>query len=134
MVDNNVQLPDEYDQIYHDLEPFWGIEPADLIQIHNENEEKMDSYTLGKNESSGPVEVLTYAITEGRYKELIVGSKGILELFRMFEEHLPPFRMTMYPHDVPRRLSDYYVKEAVLEAANSKSCESSKALIPFDAH
>lgn len=27
---NRVLLPDEYDQIYKDLEPFWGIHPDEL--------------------------------------------------------------------------------------------------------
>jgi hypothetical protein len=36
--ENDVKLPDEYDQIYNDIEPFWGIEPVDLIKIHGENE------------------------------------------------------------------------------------------------
>ena len=47
-VENNVQLPDEYDQIYNDLESFWGIEPSGLIQIQKEGELKQDTYTLNE--------------------------------------------------------------------------------------
>ncbi|KIM52545.1 hypothetical protein SCLCIDRAFT_60830, partial [Scleroderma citrinum Foug A] len=30
IVEHNVQLPDEYDEIYYDLEPFWGVDPEDM--------------------------------------------------------------------------------------------------------
>ncbi|KAF9561686.1 hypothetical protein CPC08DRAFT_742417 [Agrocybe pediades] len=119
-IDNNVQLPDEYDQIFQDLEGFWGLEPKDLIAIHEENEKKIDSYTVGKNESGGDVDVLTYAFQEGRYDQLIVGSRDIVKLFRQIQDYLPPFRMTLSPHDGPNRLTDYGVMEATLKAAAAK--------------
>jgi len=120
--EHDVQLPDEYDQIYHDLEPFWGIEPADLIKIHEESELKKDSYTIGKNET-GQVEILTYAFAEGKYVQLIEGTRQILEMFEDIQEHLPPFRMTISPHDNPNRMSDYGVKTVALEAAASQTCQ-----------
>ena len=120
--EHNVQLPDEYDQIYHDLEPFWGIEPVDLIKIREESELKKDSYTIGLNES-GHVDVLTYAFDDGRYDQLIKGSKKIIAMFKDIEQYLPPFRMTISPHDSPNRMSDYAIKEAALEAAASQTCE-----------
>ena len=83
---------------------------------------KKDSYTIGKNETSD-VDVLTYAFEEGRYNQLIKGSLKILGLFKDIQQHLPPFRMTISPHDSPNRLSDYGVKSAALEAAASKACE-----------
>lgn len=115
-------LPDEYDQIYHDLEPFWGIDPADLIEIQKELELKKDSYTIGKNETSD-VGVLTYAFTEGRYNQLIASSGKVIDLFKDIQEYLPPFRMTISPHDAPNRLSDYAIKQAALEAAANRMCE-----------
>ena len=78
--EHNIQLPDEYDQIYRDLESFWCIEPADLIKIHEESELK-DSYTTGLNES-GHVDILTYAFGEGKYDQLIVGSRKIIAMFK----------------------------------------------------
>lgn len=120
--EHNIQLPDEYDQIYRDLEPFWGIQPADLIKIREELELKKDSYTIGLNES-GHVDVLAYAFKEGTYNQLIVGSRKIIAMFKDIEQYLPPFRMTISPHDNPNRLSDYAVKQAALEAAASHKCE-----------
>ena len=122
MQKHNVQLPDEYDQMYNDLEPFWGLEPPDLFEIQKELEVKKDSYTLGKTKQNDPVSVLTYAFTEGRYDQLIHGSVDIVKLFREIQDFLPPFRATFTPHDGPNRLSDYGVKVAALEAAHSQSC------------
>jgi hypothetical protein len=120
--EHNVQLPDEYDQIYRDLEPFWGIEPADLIKIREESELKKDSYTIGLNET-GHVDILTYAFAEGKYNQLIVGTRKIIAMFRDIEQYLTPFRMTISPHDNPNRLSDYAIKQAALEAAASRTCQ-----------
>ncbi|TFK31626.1 glycosyl transferase family 90-domain-containing protein [Crucibulum laeve] len=125
--EHNVQLPDEYDQIHNDLEPFWGLEPADLIQIQSELENKKDSYTLGKN-SSGLVDVLTYSFEEGRYKQLIHGSERIIALLNEVHEDLPDFRATFSPHDGPNRHSDYEVKAACMEAAGSQSYVERAAL------
>ncbi|KAF8908170.1 glycosyl transferase family 90-domain-containing protein [Gymnopilus junonius] len=126
--ENNVQLPDEYDRIYHDLEPFWGLEPYDLIQIQAELELKKDSYTIGKNETDDEVQVLTWAFQDGKYNQLIAGSREVIKLFKPIQELLPTFRMTLSPHDGPNRLSDYGVKSAVLEAAASQTYVERAAL------
>ncbi|EDQ99870.1 uncharacterized protein LACBIDRAFT_295861 [Laccaria bicolor S238N-H82] len=125
---HNVQLPDEYDQMHNDLEPFWGLEPPDLFEIQKELEKKKDSYTLGKTKQNDPVSVLTYAFDEGRYDQLIYGSVNIVKLFREIQDFLPPFRATFSPHDGPNRLSDYAVKLATLEAAHSQSYVERAAL------
>lgn len=123
MVQNNVQLPDEYDQIHRDLEHYWGIEPRDLRKIQKELETKLDSYTLGKTET-GPVEVVTSSFQEGRYNQLIVGSVRIIGLLEEIDDVLPAFRATFSPHDGPNRLTDYGVQQAVLKAAREYERES----------
>ncbi|KAH6904196.1 hypothetical protein BKA70DRAFT_1432400 [Coprinopsis sp. MPI-PUGE-AT-0042] len=115
--DNNVQLPDEYDQIFNDLEPFWGIEPHDLLAIQKEAEQKKDSYTIGKTQD-GKIKVLTYAFEDGRYDMLISGSKGIISLLEKVKDALPPFRATFSPHDGPNRVSDHQIKKVTLDAAS----------------
>ena len=82
----------------------------------------MDSYTIGQNET-GDVDILTYAFREGTYDQLIVSSRQIIEMFKDIHQYLPPFRMTISPHDVPNRLSDYGIKHAALEAAAIQTCE-----------
>lgn len=117
---NDVQLPDEYDQIYHDLEPFWGMEPKELIALQAEQELQPDSYTLGQN-AEGKLEILQTAFrgNEG----LINHAYMILEHLKSIEDILPPFRATFSPHDGPNLLTDYGVKSALLEAARMDSCE-----------
>jgi len=46
----DVQLPDEYDQIYEDLEPFWRLEPTEPHNTQKELENHDNSYTLGKTD------------------------------------------------------------------------------------
>ena len=100
-MEHDVQLPDEYDQISHDLEPFWGMEPSDLFLIQAELETKLDSYTVGKTSKDAPVGILTHAFHDGRYDQLIAGSHAILELLNKIEHLLPEFRFTVSPHDGP---------------------------------
>ncbi|KAJ7719085.1 hypothetical protein DFH07DRAFT_872353 [Mycena maculata] len=89
-----VHLPDEYDQIQADLEPFWGIEPTDLLALRAELEAKVDS-------------VVNTSFEAGKYGQLIRGSEDIIDLLGDVEEFLPPFRAVFSPHDAPNRLSDY---------------------------
>ena len=84
-------LPDEYDSIYHDLEPFWGMDPKELIQLQSKLEDKKDSYTIGKTEG-GNIKVLKYAFQPGKYDQLIKGSVKILEVLGSIDQHLPAFR------------------------------------------
>ena len=122
--DNGVQLPDEYDQIYNDLEVFHGIAPSDLIKSQSENEQRKDTYTIGKNESGEAVEVVAWAFEEGKFDQLIVGAMDIIKLFDQVNGLLPPFRVTFTPHDAPHRVSDYALTSALLDAASSHSCKS----------
>ncbi|KAL0067878.1 hypothetical protein AAF712_005046 [Marasmius tenuissimus] len=114
---HNVQLPDEYDQIHDDLQPFWGISPAELQGIQKELEFKQDSYTIGKNETHG-VAVVRTSFHEGSYKQLIKGTSAVVDLLKDIEQFLPSFRATFSPHDGPNRLSDYEVRDAAVEAAS----------------
>lgn len=44
---HNVQLPDEYDQINRDIEPFWAVDPLVLVKIQKHWESRPDSFTVG---------------------------------------------------------------------------------------
>ncbi|KAK7049711.1 hypothetical protein VNI00_005742 [Paramarasmius palmivorus] len=115
---HDVQLPDEYDQIYRDLEPFWGISPKDLQAIQQELEEKKDSYTLGKVAEQGVITILRTSFEEGRHDQLVKGAEDIAAMLKDVSKEWPPFRATFSPHDGPNRLSDYEVKDAALVAAS----------------
>jgi hypothetical protein len=87
----NVQLPDEYDDIYRDLEPFWGIPPKDLLAIQTELESQKDTYTVGKDATHG-VAVVKTSFHENAYDQLIKGTERIVDLLKEIEDYLPPFR------------------------------------------
>lgn len=120
-MEHDVQLPDEYDQIFRDLEPFWGMEPSDLFSTQAELEAKTDSYTIGKATKNASVGILAYAFQDGRYDQLIAGSREILGFLKKIEHLLPEFRLTISPHDNPNRLSDWGVKQTLMEAAAAKT-------------
>ena len=88
---HNVQLPDEYDDIYRDLEPFWGISPKDLLAIQTDLESQTDSYTVGKDATHG-VAIVKTSFREGAYDQLIKGTERIVDILKDIEDHLPPFR------------------------------------------
>ncbi|KIJ63998.1 glycosyltransferase family 90 protein [Hydnomerulius pinastri MD-312] len=108
---NGVQLPDEYDQIYHDLEPFWGIKTVDLKAIQREWEDHRDSYTLAKKLPNDP----------NLRRELLTGAYQMVELMEAVQHLLPPFRAVFSPHDNPNVFVAHALKAAALVAANSQT-------------
>ena len=116
-------LPDEYDQIYHDLEPFWGLRPTELLEVRDKLESQVDSYTIGKD-SEGHVRVVDHALPEESYDRLIQGSVDIIGLLSDVEGDLPPFRAVLSPHDNPGLLSDHFVLSATLNAAHDGQREA----------
>lgn len=65
---HNVQLPDEYDQIWSDLEPFWGMDPVDLNRLQLQHEGHIDSFTLGKNEGES-IKLLNVSVSDPSHWE-----------------------------------------------------------------
>ncbi|TFK42149.1 hypothetical protein BDQ12DRAFT_598807 [Crucibulum laeve] len=120
--DNDVQLPDEYDMIVRDLEPFWGIDPVELQKVQEAQENVTDSFTLAKN-ATGTVDLVKTAFSDPetwRQRGLLRGKDEILDLLRPVEELLSPFRAIFSPHDNPNLLSDYHVKKAAIDAARDR--------------
>ncbi|KAG6908851.1 hypothetical protein DXG01_003017 [Tephrocybe rancida] len=117
---NNVQLPDEYDQIYRDLEPFWGYHPLDLQQLQQKQEFHTDTYTLGLNETD-ELDVLRVSFGQSTNNwdpnGLLGGAYQIMDILKDVEKDLPPFRAVISPHDNPALFSDHQVKQMALEAA-----------------
>lgn len=112
----NCQMNTTPYSIHHDLEPFWGLKPQDLIALQKSLESKVDSYTIGNTKEEG-ISVVHYAFTEGKYNQLIKGSEKIIDLLSDVEQYLPPFRAVFSPHDGPNRLSDYAIRATTLDAA-----------------
>jgi len=121
VVAHNVQLPDEYDEIYQDLEPFWGIDPLDFQQNREDLEMEQNTVVIGKTDQSSSVEVLDYRLPDDAAQRLVGSLGNVLRLFEDIEDFIPPFRAVFSPHDNPSMLSDYGVKSKALEAAASRS-------------
>ncbi|KAG5220047.1 glycosyltransferase family protein [Salix suchowensis] len=68
--EHNVMLPDEYDQIWRDLEPFWAMEPLDLQRLVEDEQAEVETYTIGRDNMTSPV-----ALNIGRRKMLCVGGR-----------------------------------------------------------
>ncbi|KAK0496511.1 glycosyltransferase family 90 protein [Armillaria luteobubalina] len=116
---NNVQLPDEYDQIYRDLEPYWSIRPVDLNKIVREWEDHEDTFTLGKEEGHR-VGLAHYAIRDpATYGHVVSGVQMFSEMLEDVDEFLPPFRAIFHPHDNPEHVSDWELREKMLEYART---------------
>ena len=118
---HNVQLPDEYDEIHHDLEPFWGIDPGDLAHIQDELEKGFDITTVAKTPSSPEFEIVNTTI-RGDPASAFRRINDILDLISDIEHELPPMRISFSHHDNPNMLSDWRIRNMALEAArNGKS-------------
>ncbi|TFK68079.1 hypothetical protein BDN72DRAFT_798290 [Pluteus cervinus] len=117
---HDVQLPDEYDQIYHDLEPYWGMNPKDLHAIELEWEGHEDSFTLGKTSPTSPLDMVNYSLPDrGGNTGLALANPAydVIDLLKEVEAKIPPFRAVFSPHDNPNLPTDWELKEMALKAA-----------------
>ncbi|KAG6861171.1 hypothetical protein C0995_002978 [Termitomyces sp. Mi166 len=114
--EHNVQLPDEYDQIYEDLEPFWGMDPRDLQRLQGEWEGHSDSYTIGKT-VDGPIMLVNVSLSSKSGHDLTGGSREVMELLKDVEHEIPPFRAVFSPHDNPNLPTDRELREMALKHA-----------------
>lgn len=116
--EHNVQLPDEYDQIHHDLQPLWGIKPANLRKIQAEWEHHQDTYTLGKEEG-GPVLIAADKLPEdpAKRENLLIGGNEMAKLLMDIGHSLPPFRAVFSPHDSASIFINYQTRSMTLKAA-----------------
>ncbi|KAF7980094.1 hypothetical protein HWV62_39906 [Athelia sp. TMB] len=123
-----VQLPDEYDQIYRDLEPFWGMDPREMRKLQAEHESHVDSYTIGKDRTADPISLLKTSFSDGSSANAIKmfgeQSEDMISTIRAVQQHIPPFRAVFSPHDNPNLLTDWEVKNMLIEAAAAGTRES----------
>lgn len=128
--DNNAQLPDEYDQIHRDIEPFCGVDPHDLQEFRRAWEDNPDSFTVGKEAGDDPISILDYSVRYGddSCHGLAHTVHLIIDLMREAEESLPPFRAIFNPHDTPNLVTNYFLKQDALRMARSVVCSGSRCM------
>ncbi|OCF73807.1 hypothetical protein I204_05651 [Kwoniella mangroviensis CBS 8886] len=115
---NGVGLRDEYDQIYHDLEPFHALPPSKIQSLLKDSSEMSGMYTIscpgiqshnnknGNNHKSSSSSKCVYKIVETGLNEegkrvAKERAKEQLGLLESIEGLLEPVKVTMYSHDVP---------------------------------
>ena len=113
---HRVQLPDEYDEIFHDIEPFWGIDPYELANTQQELEMRDGVLTVQKTDGYPRFDVVRSNLPKD-VPHLPARIDKILALVRDIEHELPPMRITFSPYDNPDMVSDWQIKSMALEAA-----------------
>ncbi|KAG1724296.1 glycosyl transferase family 90-domain-containing protein [Suillus paluster] len=118
---HNLQLPDEYDQINHDLAPFWGIDPVSLQVIQRDWEGHAHSYTLAKSTPLGPLHVGndTLPDEEAVRERLLIGANQLIDLMAEVEDDLPMFRAVFSPHDNPNVFITHEMRKRAVEAGRT---------------
>ncbi|QRW17661.1 glycosyltransferase family 90 protein [Rhizoctonia solani] len=99
---HNVQLPDEYD-IFHDLEPLWGIAPDVLRETQRGWEDHDGTYTL--TSENGKIAVGLHTLGKASMNFCPV----------------PTSRATFTAHDGPYQFISWELKEAALKAAKTRT-------------
>ncbi|PBK80584.1 hypothetical protein ARMGADRAFT_949531 [Armillaria gallica] len=129
---NNVQLPDEYDQIYRDLEPYWGVNPIDLNRIVKEWEGHEDSFTLAK-EDGHRIGLVNYTIRNpDTHAHVLDGARMLGEMLEDANEFLPPFRAVFHPHSKPEHVTDWELRRNMSEHARAGTyIDVDKPVVPI---
>lgn len=123
----HIQLPDEYDQIYRDLEPYWGIDPRDLQAAQAHRERTPESMTISKETEDGIITLANKTFSEKRKHMVDEFTSEIaaphIEMLHEVYQHIPPFRATLNPEDSPYEPADWTWHNAAIEAAKSGTCK-----------
>ncbi|KAF8754258.1 Extension Ser/Thr-type protein kinase [Rhizoctonia solani] len=115
---HNVQLPDEYDTIFHDLEPLWGIAPDVLRETQRGWEDHDGTYTL--TSENGKIAVGLHTLGKS-VDELLPRANEQVKLLSEVARWLPDFRATFTAHDGPYQFISWELKEAALKAAKTRT-------------
>ena len=121
----NVQLPDEYDRIFHDLEPYWGIDPYDLQALQLEREGTSNTYTIGKIDEDDIVSLLDISFGEasktGLQHYLTRGAKPQMDLLHEVHRFIPPFRGVFSANDGPGPLAGWAWRSRATEVSRKRT-------------
>ncbi|TFK25291.1 hypothetical protein FA15DRAFT_668662, partial [Coprinopsis marcescibilis] len=113
-----VRLPDEYDQIYRDVEHFWGIDPRHLQKTQHGWEAQADSFTLGKETLDDPISLLNFTFHDIKDKDrFLVFLPEMFKLLQDVQGSIPPFRAVFSPHDGPNLPTDHELMTMAVKAA-----------------
>ncbi|KAG8904911.1 Glycosyltransferase Family 90 domain containing protein [Tulasnella sp. 403] len=115
---HNVPIPDEYDRIHHDLQPFWGIDPSELQKSQSGMESTNGTFTIAS--SNGKVSLITPTLETGNAdSDLDFNSraKAQLDLLLEVQASLPDFRATFRADDQPGQFVSHDLRTKAIDAA-----------------
>ncbi|EAU89351.1 Cap3p [Coprinopsis cinerea okayama7 len=113
----DVRLPDEYDQISKNMEPFWGIDPRRLQQIQRDWEDYTNTFTVGKETDTSPIEMVNHAFdAEGGKSPRMTGAKMVADILEEVSSFLSPFRAVFSSDDNPNLHTDYELMKMAIQA------------------
>lgn len=125
VVAHQIQLPDEYDQIYKDIEPFWGVDPIQLQRLETSHEDDEHLHVVEKKE--GERKVVISRIDGMDTDTLNVDNipkpaLDIITLVESIQEYLPPFRALFSSLDNPLLTANSKLREELLASAANDTC------------
>nr|XP_018260022.1 uncharacterized protein I303_08094 [Kwoniella dejecticola CBS 10117]OBR82180.1 hypothetical protein I303_08094 [Kwoniella dejecticola CBS 10117] len=111
VVENNIPLPDEYDQIHRDLLPFRALSPKDLNNRIKQASKLSDTYTLRVKKGSIRTNVFYSADIHGADERL----EQQTELLRPIARFLPDLQAVWSVHDTPRTIIGWDYRRELAE-------------------
>jgi len=120
VVKHKVQLPDEYDQIYRDIEPFWALRPSDIKARQETWETFPGTYTISNED--GFIYLALHTMPEGDEDVAETRASDQIKLLREVQQWLPDFRATFTAHDVPYQFIGHDQLSEAREAAGMGEC------------
>lgn len=117
--DNNVQLPDEYDQIDSDLALFHALSPADIRRRVAKAAAQPDTFTIKIRHG-----LLRSSTSANLADELHMARKeGQLDLIRPIAKYLPDMTVVYSVHDGPSNFISHHHKQELLDHIMDDECE-----------
>ncbi|BEJ11490.1 hypothetical protein CspHIS471_0109120 [Cutaneotrichosporon sp. HIS471] len=111
VVDNGIQLPDEYDQIDRDLRLFRALHPNDILLRMNRAARDPDTFTIKVHHG---LMRSTSSVNSSDWLH-VARKDGQLELIRPIVEYLPDMIAVYTVHDTPFNFISYSHREELLE-------------------
>lgn len=118
--ENQVQLPDEYDQIDRDLRLFRALHPTDILQRITRASHDPDTFTIKVRR--GLVRTAASGVNSSDWLH-VARKEGQLELLRPIARYLPDMTVVYTVHDTPFNFVSRAHKDELLEHVDDDECE-----------
>lgn len=127
--DNNVPLPDEYDQISSDLLPFRALPPAELLKRIQLASGKRDTYTIRVNSGSISTSVTFSDADSDSGEGVIEGARmrvdGQVELIKSVVKDIPDLVAVYTVHDAAEGTISWNHRTELIDLVEDGECRSS---------